>query len=637
VQDVNLDVGFQENDVENMKAHISVRFIIELGWPYQVLDDYNPLEENELTKNGNFTILNGKCDVPTDGDCSTPGCTHIVELTFDSSIMCSKDTVDYAMKLRVINLEKEVKVLGYDMKVVQKTQCAVVTESGTIEGAVSLRNSDFSADATQKLYRVKETAYLQIDLQGVRPIETIEVLELAVTLDSSEDGSNPKRHILHSSDTDKIDLDMARKLSISDSLRNEEHLVQHKFYFHEDYFTNDAQTSVKFEYACKLAYFAEGEKPKNPENEGRRALKHVTVRDTFALGSRDTEFDPLWPQPRRALQLNDAPQAPPLNVDVLVLPFKCSGDFGDASIDSAVKVECGEKFMYIECTANGWEFENISGDCKVLQAFTFDVEVRGDDVPTCENIVDTMTTLLAKPLQNSRCSRKVDPKQEGSDLWKIANYEVTHTNHDITQDDINSVLGEDSSSFKLELGNQTGIQVGNVNGLEQHVEFDEVTVVEFSTPTPLTSQIPLTSQSSTSALPATSTTTPVVVEAVEPSSGDDYTIHLIIGCIALVCICVGQYFWFRLSKSVQKIQEVYTGETKEDEEVGSPKMIDLASDEGELQLKAAVSDEAVAIDPSMFLGELYDYYLTTNKTTAGKEGEGTTTTENNDWKFLLFE
>jgi hypothetical protein len=480
---------------------------------------------------------------------------------------------------------------------------------------------------------------LQIYFTGVRPIETIEILELAVTLES-EDGSESKKTVVHSSDTGVADVDMARKLSISDSLNNQENVVKHKFYFHEDYFSNTENTNVKFEYSCRVAYFSDEDldKVKNPENTGRRALKHVTVKDSLALGSKHTGFDPLWPQPRRALQLGDAPAAVPLSMEVLVLPFRCSGaltNTGDAVIGSLVEVVCGEKSMLIKCTENGWDFENSSKACDVRQTFTFDVDVRGDPVPTCDSIVDTMNTLLGKPLHKARCSRGVDDKQ-GSE-WKTANYEITHIGYDIDQDDIKSVLEEDSSSFKLELESQTGIVVGNVNGLNQNVEFVKGTVVVHSSQTPLTS----TSQSSTSALPATSTstTTPVVVEVtpVESSSGDDYTIHLIIGCIALVCICVGQYFWFRLSKSVQKIQEVYTGETKEDEEVGSPKMIDLASDEGELQLKAAVSDEAVAIDPSMFLGELYDYYLTTNKTTAGKEGEGTTTTENNDWKFLLFE
>merc|ERR1719493_549601 len=310
--------------------------------------------------------------------------------------------------------------------------------------------------------------------------------------------------------------------------------------------------------------------------------------------------------------------------------------------------------MFIECTANGWNFARDLGEvCQMKQTFTFNVEVPQNPVPTCDNIKDTMNTILGKPLQDFRCSSDVVDKQGDSD-WKTANFEVTHTNYDITQDDIKSVLQEDSTSFRLELERRlklgqttteqptTEIRVGSVNDLQQYVQFEEITVIDVGTSSP--THLPTTFQRSTSALPGvaeTSTTTSVDV-IVESSSGDDYTLHLIIGCVALVCICVGQYFWCRLSKSVQKIQEVYTGETKEDEEVGSPKMVglkmmDLASDEGELQMKDVVSDEAVAIDPSKFLGELYDYYLSTNKDTAGKEGEGTTTTENNDWKFLLFE
>jgi len=616
--------AFQKSDSVNMKAKITVQFVLTVTWPYRMIDDYDPVEDLEIAENGKLTLLDDKlCEVPTIGDCSTAGCTHHAELTFDSSIMCSREPVAYRLKLKVENLEKEVQVIDYVMNLSQQSQCGVVTETDIMESEIALKTADYDTEDTRNAYHVKDKAYLRLDFNNrIRKIETVQILELAVTLEPEM--GNPERRILHSSDTDKVDVDAAQKMAISPSINNNENVVTHEFYFHPDYFSDTENTNVKFEYSCRLAYFSDEDIQNNvPKAGGRRALEYVTVQDAFALGSKDTEFDASWPQPRRALQLDDSP-ALPLTMDVLVLPFTCSGDFTSrsASVGTYVQVQCGEKSMGVFCSANGWDFSQSIGDCGILQTFTFDVEVRGDPVPTCDNIVDTMSTLLGKPLQDSRCS--LDTRQkEGSDPWMIATYEVKHTNKDISQDDIKSVL-EDSSSFKIELEKQTKIQVGKVSGLAQNFEFVDVTGVEFST----------------SALPKTSTTTPVVaaeVTKVESSSGDDYTIHLIIGCIALVCICVGQYFWFNLSKSVQKIQEVYTGEVKEDEEAGSPKLIDLASDEGELQLKAAVSDEAVAIDPSMFLGELYDYYLTTNKTTEGQEGEGTNTTETNDWKFLLFE
>jgi len=364
IDDIVINAGLQENDLNDLQADISLDGIVAIQWPWKLIDvpDMNitspfPVEEGTSS----FEVTN---DCPFDA-IEPQMCTQQWSVFFRVDKICDTLSVYYLGFKGLNQLSGLIVNVPYQITLAQQAICGVVLDEAPLEGELHIYNPGWETKRANNIFGMGATVFLRMDLDGLAPIKNATTLDLSLIL-----GENSDTFTLIGPLADPVWTVGTR---IWQNYSNDEAVIRYTMVLNSTLigpFLGFDMSTMIVSHMVQVVYYGSDEMP----SDNRRRLQRHYLFPKFKL-RKQRIIDRFGEDVARRFLQDEEELAEPgfeYNQEFMMLPFECQyvhpedGRSETAYAGNYLEVPCLDDpttSLFLYCDESGWNPALSRGEC----------------------------------------------------------------------------------------------------------------------------------------------------------------------------------------------------------------------------------------------------------------------------------